>query len=155
VVRDAKLGEETYAPLEAWLKEQCAKKPDSAQLWLHLADLQDLRGRYDDAEGYCRKSIEKDGRNPAALNNLAWLLAQRSGKANEALPLVNRAIEVAGPRGELLDTRASVYIALNQPDKAAVEALQKATSAGLTKAEQLHPVERAAFLKLKGELEQR
>jgi tetratricopeptide (TPR) repeat protein len=187
IVRAGSMGEEACGPLETWLKEQCAKKPSSAQLWLHLADLQDVRGRYEDAEAYCRKSIEQDQRNPVALNNLAWLLTQRAGKAGEALPLINRAIEVAGPRGELLDTRASVYIALNQPDKAvkdleaalvdgptptryfhlaqaqrlannskqAVEALRKATSAGLTKAEQLHPVERAAFLKLKVELEQR
>jgi len=186
-VRAANVGEEIYGPLEAWLKDQCAKKPASAQLWLNLADLQDLRGRYADAESYCRKALEQDPRNPVALNNLAWLMAQRAGKAGEALPLINLAIEVAGPRGELLDTRASVYIALNQPERAvkdlevaladgsmptryfhlaqaqrqannakqAVEALQKATSAGLTKAEQLHPVERAAFLKLKGELEQR
>jgi tetratricopeptide (TPR) repeat protein len=186
-VRTAGVGKETYGPLEAWLKEQCTKNPDSAQLWLSLADLQDLRGRYEDAETCCRESLKRDDRNPGAMNNLAWLLAQHTGKAAEALQLINRAIDIAGPRGELLDTRASVYIALNQPDKAvkdletaladnpvptryfhlaqaqrlannaaqAVEALQKATSAGLTRPEQLHPVERAAFLKLKGELEQR
>src|SRR5262249_10566803 len=101
--------------------------------------------------------------------------------------LINRAIDLAGPRAELLDTRASVYMALNRGEpavkdleaalaegpvatryfhlaqaqrltnnaKQAAESLKKATSAGLTAAEQLPPAERAAFVKLKAELEQR
>src|SRR5262249_47213821 len=139
------------------------------------------------AEACCRTALARGGRNPVALNNLAWLLAQKQGKAKEALELIEEAIKIAGPRGELLDTRASVYIALNRAGpalqdleaaladgqvptryspraqahglpnnpKQAADALQRAGAAGLTRPDQLHPAERAAFVKLKNELEQR
>ena len=74
------------------------KTPKSAILWFHRAGLADLRGRYEEAERFCRKVLELEERNLAALNNLAWLLAQKPAKANEALTLINRAIELGGPR---------------------------------------------------------
>jgi tetratricopeptide (TPR) repeat protein len=188
VLRQAKASEQTCAEVESWLKSLCVDDGKSpASLWISLADLQDLRGRYDDAEACCRTALARGGRNPVALNNLAWLLAQKQGKAKEALELIEEAIKIAGPRGELLDTRASVYIALNRAgpalqdleaaladgqvptryfhlaqahrlannSKQAADALQKAGVAGLTRPDQLHPAERAAFVKLKNELEQR
>lgn len=187
LLREAKAADDICGRFEQWLKDQCAKNPKSARLWLHLADLSDLRGRYEEAETQCRKVLELEPHNRLALNNLAWLLAQRNGAGDEALTLINRAIDVAGPRAELLDTRASVHMARQRGDlalkdmeaaladnptppryfhlaqahrltnnaKQAAEALQKATSAGLTRPEQLHPQERAAYSKLVRELEQR
>lgn len=187
LLREAKADEPQCASFETWLRAQCAKQPKLVRLWLNLAALQDLRGRYEESEALCRKVLELDDKNLVALNNLAWLLAQRPGKGDEALALINRAIEVAGPRADLLDTRASVQMARQRGDlalkdleaaladqptppryfhlaqahrmannaKQAAEALKKATGAGLTKAEQLHPQERAAFLKLVNELHQR
>jgi tetratricopeptide (TPR) repeat protein len=67
-----------------------------------------------------------------ALNNLAWLLAQRDGKdkpakAEEARQLIAKALELAGPRPFLLDTSAVVHLALKQSDKALAD-LALATS---------------------------
>jgi tetratricopeptide (TPR) repeat protein len=153
---------------------------------LHLADLHDQRGRYAEAEAVYRRVLTIDPDNVLALNNLAWHLAQQTGKSEEALTFVNRAIDRAGTRPELLDTRATVYLTLRKTSQAvadlelanaeqpaasryfllaqaqkqanntrqAAELLKKATGAGL-KAEQLHPAERTAFLKLVQELEQR
>jgi uncharacterized protein HemY len=53
-----------------------------------------------------------------ALNNLAWLLAQRGGNGEEAKPLIDHALEIAGPRPELLDTSAVVNLALKENGKA-------------------------------------
>ena len=63
--------------------------------------------------------------NLEALNNLAWLLAFQAGKEQEALELIDRAIEIAGSDPTLLDTRAVVYIQLGKPDPA-LESLRDA-----------------------------
>lgn len=174
---------EACNPVKEWLEACLQKSPKSPGLMLHLADLHDHCGRYGEAEPLYRQVLALNADHVVALNNLAWLLAQQAGKGEEALTLANRAIERAGPRPELLDTRASAYLALKKPDLAtadlesanaeqpaasryfllaqaqrqanntqrAADFLKKATAAGL-KAEQLHPAERGAFLKLTQEL---
>jgi len=56
--------------------------------------------------------------NFEVLNNLAWQLALHDQKADEALTLVDRAIDLAGPNPALLDTRAVVLMQLNEAGKA-------------------------------------
>src|SRR5205085_10031735 len=46
--------------------------------------------------------------NVVALNNLAWTLAADRRHAPEALGLIERAIDLAGPIDDLLDTRARI-----------------------------------------------
>jgi Tfp pilus assembly protein PilF len=53
-----------------------------------------------------------------ALNNLAWLLAHRGAKGEEALALINQALLAYGPRGDLLDTRALVFLSMQQCERA-------------------------------------
>jgi predicted Zn-dependent protease len=69
--------------------------------------------------------LKSERGNVTALNNLAWLLAQKADGAAEALELIDRAIEVNGPAPGLLDTRATVNLARNQPD-AAIRDLEEA-----------------------------
>jgi tetratricopeptide (TPR) repeat protein len=87
-------------------------------LRLHLARLYDLRGRYPEAEAMYREVLRDHQTNVLALNNLSWLLAQRSGDGKAALELIDRAITNMGRRADLLDTRGVVYLALGEPDKA-------------------------------------
>jgi tetratricopeptide (TPR) repeat protein len=95
------------------------KKYDRAiPLLLVLADTYTTYERYDEAEPLYREILKKNETNPVALNNLAVLLAFQRVKLDEALRLVNRAMEISGPVGSMLDTRATVYLALGQPDKA-------------------------------------
>jgi tetratricopeptide (TPR) repeat protein len=74
--------------------------------------------RYDEAEALYREILAKDPKQASSLNNLAFLLANRQTKIDEALQLINRAMEISGPMASMLDTRALVYLADNQPDKA-------------------------------------
>jgi Tfp pilus assembly protein PilF len=53
------------------------------------------------------------------------LLAMQKKDLDEALQLINRAIEIAGPVGSMLDSRATVYMARGEPGKA-LEDLQVA-----------------------------
>jgi tetratricopeptide (TPR) repeat protein len=87
---------------------------------LHLADLMELQGKYDQVEKLCRDVLKESDTNLVALNNLAWLLGQKTDPA-EALKLIERAIARYGPRPELLDTRAIVQLNLGNVDKALLD----------------------------------
>jgi tetratricopeptide (TPR) repeat protein len=95
-----------------------AKKPRAAALLLVAGGLRDKLGKYADAEALYREVLQKDATNVTALNELAWLLALRGQKLDEAQELIGRAIELLGPLPSLLDTRANVELARGQPDKA-------------------------------------
>ena len=114
-------GPPAASKVEKWLqgrdRPEDGEEGSGATLYLHLADLKDLQGDYDQAIFNCREALKLDDRNVVAMNNIAWLLAKR-GKASEALDLINRAITLAGERAELLDTRATVQLALARTDEA-------------------------------------
>jgi tetratricopeptide (TPR) repeat protein len=109
---------------ERLMKEAIERFDRPVPLLMAQADLWTLHERYEEAEALYREILNKNSSNPppVALNNLSVLLALQGVKLDEALKLANRAIEVAGPVAEMLDSRASVYIALKQPDKALADA---------------------------------
>lgn len=170
--------------VERMLLDLIAKNPRSPVLWLHLADVYDVKEQRDKAEAAYRQILKLDEKSVVALNNLAWLLSQKPGGAAEAQTLIARAIELVGPRAELLDTRALTYLAAGRTDLAVADLEQssaevpngarffhlarahetarnrEAAAAFLRKAEkelgprgeQLHPLERGAYLKMLAEL---
>jgi tetratricopeptide (TPR) repeat protein len=71
------------------------------------------------------------------LNNLAWLLAHRKDRAEEALALLKRAIEAAGPHGAFLDTRAVVCLTLGKSEPA-LKDVEQALDEAPTAARYLH-----------------
>jgi tetratricopeptide (TPR) repeat protein len=125
--------------VEKWLQEALVKNPESLLLKIQLADLHDLKGQYREAERLYREVLdpEKKNNNPMALNNLAWLLALRKKEGEEAKRFIDRAIQLLGPRAELLDTRAMVYLALGESRKAAAD-LEQAIAEKPTAARYFH-----------------
>jgi tetratricopeptide (TPR) repeat protein len=110
---------EQVAILEGHLNEALKAHPKNVALMLHLAELYDQRGRWEEAEKMYRRILEPDNepKNIVALNNLAWLLAQRSNdprKHREALEYVEEAVNGIGRRADLMDTRGMVYMKLGQ-----------------------------------------
>lgn len=105
-----------YDRVEQGLQSAFEKNPKLTVLLLHRAGVQELRGRFTDAEATYRQVLAQDASNPVALNNLAWLLAHQKDKGEEALSLINRAIDGVGALPEFLDTRAMVH--LNRGDAA-------------------------------------
>jgi tetratricopeptide (TPR) repeat protein len=103
----------------------------AASMLVCLADLRDLQGRYADAEKLYRQAIAADKNNVIALNNLAYLLALRKEQSAEALELLDRAIGVAGPAPELIDTRALVRLKQGQAQQAIKELEEALTEAPL------------------------
>jgi predicted Zn-dependent protease len=87
-------------------------------LLLSLAELRTYQARYSESIDIYREAIAKTPDNSVALNNLAVLQALQGIDLDESLKLVNQAIEIAGPLGPMLDSRGTVYIAMNNSEKA-------------------------------------
>jgi tetratricopeptide (TPR) repeat protein len=111
------------------IEDAIRRAPEKDALRFDLANVQILQGKYQEAEVIFRKIYDKDKENTASANNLAWLLTIQDGKASEALALVDRAIELAGPLPTLLDTRGMARMALDQVAPA-IEDLEEATTSG-------------------------
>jgi tetratricopeptide (TPR) repeat protein len=111
--------------IEGWLRDAAAKHPQMTALQVTLADLYDGTGKRDEAVALYRKTIQDHPGNVVALNNLAFLLALRGSPADDALAMIQKAIELAGPLPELLDTRAVIFLKTNQTDLA-IKDLQQA-----------------------------
>jgi tetratricopeptide (TPR) repeat protein len=129
LLRAAPTDDGQAARVEQWLSAAIAKDPNMVALHLHFADLYDLRHDYREVEKQYRLVLASDQENILALNNLAWLLAMRTGKGDEALQLIERAIRKAGPRPELLDTRAVAKLALKQSEQAIADLERAAAEA--------------------------
>jgi tetratricopeptide (TPR) repeat protein len=87
-------------------------------LLIGLAQIQAAQDRLADAEKTYREVLQKDPRNDLAGNNLSMILAWQKSHLDEALELIDKTIDRAGPQGPLLDTRAVVLIARHEPGRA-------------------------------------
>jgi tetratricopeptide (TPR) repeat protein len=103
-------GEAHQGRVEARLQAALDNYPQSVALLRSLAELQDVRGRYAGAIALYRRILRLEPHDVFALNNLAYLLALKQESPEEALDLVQKAIDEAGPHAELLDTRGLVYL---------------------------------------------
>jgi len=83
--------------------------------------------RWDDIETLYREAIQKNAKDFVAQNNLAELLALRGRDLDEALSLINAALDFAGESISLLDTRAVVHLARRTPGLALDDMLKVVT----------------------------
>jgi tetratricopeptide (TPR) repeat protein len=91
--------------------------PDHAQVGLALGDLYLMTERFALAESVYRRVLKMQPDQINALNNTSWLLAVQKRELQLAADFVQRAIQIAGERPDLLDTRGCVRLA--QGDTAA------------------------------------
>jgi tetratricopeptide (TPR) repeat protein len=137
LLRMSGAGVEDCRRVDGWFRAALEKKPDSTALRMHLADLQDLRGQFDEAELLYGQVLDREPRNVVALNNRAWLLALQPGKGPDALALVDQAMKILGPRPELLDTRATALLNQGQHERAVAD-LEQAVADGPTAIRYFH-----------------
>lgn len=104
--------------LEESIAKAIEKHERPVPLLMVMADFCTREGRYADAETNYREVLKKSPRDAVAMNNLAVLLALQGEKLDESLQLANGAIDVLGPLGPVLDSRAIVYMARQEPRKA-------------------------------------
>lgn len=94
--------------VEKWLVDGANNQ--SLLYVVQLAELRAIERKYDEAAQLYRRVLSKAPNSVPDLNNLAWILSVIKKENAEAMRLIDRAIELAGPRWELLDTRASIFL---------------------------------------------
>jgi Flp pilus assembly protein TadD len=119
LAKSAAATKEHFARAAKVLEAALEKHERPLVLLLALANLQNWGEKFADAERLYREALEKDGKNPGTLNNLALLLALRGRGGREPLSLIDKAIAIAGPNPGLLDSRATIYLLQGDPRHAA------------------------------------
>ncbi|MBA3972863.1 MAG: hypothetical protein C0504_01440 [Candidatus Solibacter sp.] len=74
---------------------------------------------YDEAEREFRKVLEVSPNNASALNYLGYMLADRNVRVQEALALIQKAVDQEPTNGAFLDSLGWAYFRLNKLDEAA------------------------------------
>ena len=90
------------------------RDPESSDLLFQLGNVVHLAGNYAEAETLYRRAIQNTSQptlTMLASNELALLLALHRHETDEAIQLMNQAIDMNGPLSFLLDTRATIYLA--------------------------------------------
>ena len=85
-------------------------------------------GRAERAEVLLRRAIHFDSGNHAALNYLAYMLAERNTKLDEALTLVRQAVHLDAGNGAYLDSLGWALYRLGRFDEAERQLLMAAQS---------------------------
>ncbi len=75
--------------------------------------------RYDDAEKEFRRVLEVSPDNSSALNYLGYMLADRNIRVQEALQLIQKAVDQEPTNGAFLDSLGWAYYRLNRLEEAA------------------------------------
>jgi cellulose synthase operon protein C len=129
-LRASPSAKEQFSRVEAWFKQANLENPTQPIIELQ-ADFYDLQGRYAEAMTLYRQMLKTNRNNLLALNNLAWLLALHQNNT-EALELMKKAMDIAGPIPEFLDTRGVIYMTLNKNSEALddLQAAVKMTASG-------------------------
>jgi Tfp pilus assembly protein PilF len=108
-------GQAAQDQVERWIKEALQTNKDDvklrAALRQSLAALYNLQNRFEEAEATYRLCLVENPRSALSMNNLAWVMATKGKNTDEALAFIQKAIAIVGPKPELLDTRAIVYLA--------------------------------------------
>jgi len=117
VLRSEGISRQQIERLEAITERAARHFRRPSNLVIALAEIATKLENYDKAEQFYRE-ILREKEDPVAMNNLAVILALRKKNLDEALKLVNRAIELRGPDGAIIDSRATVYLAMGKTREA-------------------------------------
>lgn len=122
----AKRNKEAIAAInQAYTITQSSDRKEIAKLT--LATVQQTAGDFRGAEETLREILKQSPRNPIALNNLGYFLTERGEKFDEALRLIEQALEIDPLNPSYLDSLGWVYFKLgklSEAEKYLKEALQ-------------------------------
>jgi Flp pilus assembly protein TadD len=117
------------------LEEVVARDDRLPMPQFQLASLYEFAGDYDKAIERYRRLQQLTPANPLVLNNLAYALAVRKNQVQEALPIAEKANELAkGKIANITDTLGWIYHLAGQDDRAA-KLLEEAVRSGTNNAD--------------------
>jgi len=131
---------EQLSRIRDWFAKARREAPDSKSLLLQEATLEQLLGNEGTAVQVYREYLGRTGAAPReraiVQNNLAFILAMQ-GRGDDALELIEDAIDELGPTADLLDTEAMVHAARKDYSRARAS-LNRAITESPSPAKYLH-----------------
>jgi tetratricopeptide (TPR) repeat protein len=116
------------ADAEALLRKARAANPRSSMVIVMLAGFLHRQEKVDEAERILREALAADPQSVLVMNDLAYVLADSSGKPAEGLTLIERALKKAPDVPELLDTKGWALYRLHRVAEA--EAVLRSAAEG-------------------------
>ncbi len=114
----ARPSDEEWSAAEPVLKAVAEAHKDRGDVLTTIANVYIVRGQIDQAVALLEQALAIVPENLVILNNLATMLGEQPGRAEDALRYANRAIELSGSSPNLLDTKGTILIHLNRADEA-------------------------------------
>ena len=90
------------------------KKEDKANLFFQKGALAEREKKYDQAEQFFHKVLEIDPDNAITLNNLGYMLVDKTSRYQDALKYIRKAVELEPMNGAYLDSLGWTYFKLGQ-----------------------------------------
>ncbi len=118
LIRKGDTDENLISAAQKQLVDYSASQNDDRKIQQSLADLWIWKGNESQAIETFRRIVQDRPNDVIALNNLAMLLADSPTNSQEALPLINRAIELVGTKATLMDSKAYVLLRLGRYEEA-------------------------------------
>jgi TonB family protein len=103
---------------EAQLRQALTMTPGVLAVHVSLSNVLYQQGKTADAVAEAREALRLDPRNPTALNNLGYYLAERNENLDEALKLTQRAVDSAPNVPGFRDSLGWVYFKLGRLEEA-------------------------------------
>ena len=114
-----------FERIEAWFQRAKGPERRSVGLDILLAYFRDLEGRYAERceiyRGLTERADVPAAQRALVCNNLAYFLAVREDDVPAGPGIAVRAVELAGPSPEYLDTRGVALLAAGRYDEAVAE----------------------------------
>ncbi|MDX2032965.1 MAG: tetratricopeptide repeat protein [Blastocatellia bacterium] len=110
---------------ETSIRKALSLNPGDPETLVQLASVLDRAGKTPEAETILRDLLKREPDNSSALNNLGYLLVERSRDYREALALIQQAVAIDPIQGSFLDSLGWTHHKLGNQEKAR-ETLEKA-----------------------------
>jgi tetratricopeptide (TPR) repeat protein len=107
-----------YSEAQRVLDSVAGRYSDSMQLHFMQGALYEQQNRATEAEAAFRKALALDANNPSVLNYLGYMLADRGMKLEEAVTMIQKAVDADPISGAFLDSLGWAFFKLNRLDQA-------------------------------------
>jgi tetratricopeptide (TPR) repeat protein len=94
------------------------KDEDKANLYFQRATLAEAEKHFDQAEQFFHKVLEIQPNSAIALNNLGYMLVDKTTRYSDALKYIRKAVELEPTNGAYLDSLGWVYFKMGQYESA-------------------------------------
>jgi tetratricopeptide (TPR) repeat protein len=103
-----------YDQAQSVLNTAIQRFPEQEQVYFLQGALHEKQKKYNDAEKAFRKALELENDDPAVLNYLGYMFAERGVRLDEAQSLVEKAVKAEPTNGAYLDSLGWVYFKQNR-----------------------------------------